>query len=180
MTEKNGKVKKPDMKEENNKLSADMEIAVQAQARLAKDRADAPEGVSVANIKEDPMDVLVKRYIPEAIETPLAHGQKRKKGSFLDGATKRAFWGTNSPENHSKLLNEGWMPTPRVIGGRSVQVTSPSGASLLYERPVVHTIDSVARAAIKSNERMAKADGKLARELPAGSVSEDEVTITNE
>ena len=181
MTDKNEKTaKEPEKVDENNKLSRDMEIALEAQARLKEDRASAPDGVSVSSIIEDPMDALVRRYVPEAVPEALPFGTKRTKGEFLKGATKRAYWGTNSPENHSKLVNEGWMPVTREIGGKVVQVTSPSGASLLYERPVVYSIDSVARAALKSNERMAKADGKLNKELPAGTVTEDSVTITKE
>lgn len=181
MTAKNEKTEnKPDTNVGNEKLSTDMAIALEAQARMAKDREDAPDGVTVTNVKEDAMDALVKRYVPEAIATPLAHGTKRQKDSFMDGASKRAFWGVNSSERHSQLVLEGWMPVTRVISGKTVQVTSPGGGMLLYERPVVYTIDSVNRAAEVSNNRMNRLDGSLRENLPSDMIHSDETTINKE
>lgn len=166
----------PDTTIEEQELAKDIEIALEQQARLAQDRADSPE-IAVGNRYEDAMDALSRRYVPESIPEKAPRGTIRGKNEFMKGATKRSYWGHNNPARHSACLNEGWMPVVRRIGGKLVQVTSPNGDMLLYERPIVHTLDALSRS-VKYGE--ARDASKKALNVPEEGLYEDELTITKE
>lgn len=164
------------VKIEEKELDHDIKIALEQQARLAEDRKASPE-VSIGNRYEDAMDALSKRYVPESVPDKAPRGTLRKENEFMKGATKRTFWGHNNPARHSACLNQGWMPVVRTIGGKRVQVTSPNGDMLLYERPIVHTLDALNQSIAYGK---ARDDGKKKMNVPEEGLYEDELTITRE
>lgn len=157
MTENKTK-NKPAVEVEKSQLDQDRELALANLALMQKQRAEAPEGVSVENKIESERKNLINRYIknPE----------------------HEAGFNHNTPARHRRMVSQGWIPVLEILGGKSVHVTS--GDDLMYERPKVFTHEKLVHAANVSNSLMKKHHKGFEKNAPGGTVLQNETTITKD